>query len=159
MAEDHDVVVLGGGSAGESLAQEFAARGKTVALVEDRLVGGECPYYACMPSKAMLRAAAEGMSWESAIKLRDDVAGHRDDSDAAKALVDAGVDVVRGQGVITGPGTVRVGARELSCTDLVIATGAEAVLPDIPGLDKTAAWTSDDALSSEELPEQLLILG
>jgi len=159
MAEDHDVVVLGGGSAGESLAQELADRGKTVALVEHRLVGGECPYYACMPSKAMLRAAAESLPWERAIKLRDEVASHRDDSEAARALVDAGVDVVRGRGVITALGTVRVDARELACDDIVIATGAATVLPDLPGLDKTETWTSDDALSSDELPERLLILG
>jgi pyruvate/2-oxoglutarate dehydrogenase complex dihydrolipoamide dehydrogenase (E3) component len=159
MAEDHDVVVLGGGSAGETLAQELVSRGKAVALIEDRLVGGECPYYACMPSKAMLRAAGEGMSWTDAIKLRDEVAAHRDDSDAATALVEAGVDVVRGRGVITRAGTVQVGARELSCRDLVIATGAQTVLPDLPGLDKRQTWTSDDALSVDELPDRLLILG
>jgi dihydrolipoamide dehydrogenase len=155
----YDVVVLGGGSAGEAVARGLAHRDRSVALVEDRLVGGECPYLACMPSKAMLRAAAEGHSWQDALRFRDEVAEHRDDSDTANALTEAGVDVVRGRGVITSPGVVHVGGRELRYTDLVVATGSAAVIPPLDGLDESATWTSDDALSSDELPERLLILG
>jgi len=155
----YDVVVLGGGSAGEALASELASRNKRVALVEEHLVGGECPYFACMPSKAMLRAAAENMSWSDAIKLRDEVAGHRDDDDAERALRDAGVEVVRGHGVVTAPGTVTVGTQQLPYTDLVIATGAATVIPKLEGIDEAKVWTSDDALSSDERPDRLLILG
>jgi pyruvate/2-oxoglutarate dehydrogenase complex dihydrolipoamide dehydrogenase (E3) component len=157
--EEFDVVVLGGGSAGETAAQLLAERGRRVALVENRLVGGECPYLACMPSKALLRAAADGLSWPEAIARRDETAEHRDDSQAAESLAEAGVEVVRGRGLVTQPGVVRVDARELTYADLIIATGAEAVVPEIDGIDHGAMWTSDDALSSDELPQRLLILG
>src|SRR4051794_1469767 len=109
----YDVVVLGGGSAGEAVARGLADRERSVALIEDRLVGGECPYLACMPSKAMLRAAAQGRSWQEALRFRDEVAEHRDDTQTAQSLTDAGVDVVRGRGIVTAPGLVRVGGREL----------------------------------------------
>jgi len=157
--ERYDVVVLGGGSAGEALARQLVERGRSVALVEEHLVGGECPYLACIPSKAMLRAAAEGMSWAQAVKLRDELASHRDDSDAADELIEAGVELVRGRGVVTEPGVVRVAARALHYRDLVIATGAEAVVPKLRGIDEADYWTSDDALSSDELPARLVILG
>ena len=133
----YDVVVLGGGSAGEAVARGLVERDRSVALVEDRLVGGECPYLACMPSKAMLRAAAQGRCWQEAVRFRDEVAEHRDDSDTAKSLTEAGVDVVRGRGVITAPGVVRVGGRELHYTDLVVATGSDAVIPPLDGLDES----------------------
>jgi len=155
----YDVVVLGGGSAGEAVARGLAERARSVALVEQALVGGECPYLTCMPSKAMLRAAAEGRSWAEAVRFRDEVAEHRDDTGTVRSLQDAGVDVIRGRGVITAAGVVRVGADQLHYDDLVIATGAAAVLPPIDGLDEHAAWTSDDALSSDEKPERLLVLG
>jgi dihydrolipoamide dehydrogenase len=155
----YDVVVLGGGSAGEAVARGLAERARAVALVEQALVGGECPYLACMPSKAMLRAAAEGRSWSEAVRFRDDVAEHRDDTGTVRSLHDAGVHVIRGRGVITAAGVVRVGADQLQYDDLVIATGAATVLPPIDGLDEPAAWTSDDALSSDEKPERLLVLG
>ena len=155
----YDVVVLGGGSAGEAVARGLAERARSVALVEQALVGGECPYLACMPSKAMLRAAAEGRSWAEAVRFRDEVAEHRDDTGTVRSLQDAGVDVIRGRGVITAAGVVRVGADQLHYDDLVIATGAAAVLPPIDGLDEHAVWTSDDALSSHEKPERLLVLG
>lgn len=155
----YDVVVLGGGSAGEAVARGLAERARSVALVEQALVGGECPYLACMPSKAMLRAAAEGRTWSEAVRFRDEVAEHRDDTGTVRSLQDAGVDVIRGRGVITAAGVVRVGADQLRYDDLVIATGAATVLPPIDGLDERAAWTSDDALSSDEKPERLLVLG
>lgn len=157
MPDDFDVVVLGGGSAGEAVARELSSRGCSVAVVENHLVGGECPYYACMPSKALLRAAAEGKSWPDAVRLRDEIAEHRDDSETVKALKNDGVEVVRGRGVVTSAGTVTVGSRRLLFRDLVIATGSEPVRPPITGAE--TAWTSDDALSSDELPERLLILG
>ena len=155
----HDVVVLGGGSAGEAVARDLTKRGCTVALVEDGLVGGECPYLACMPSKAMLHAARLGRSWEEAVGFRDEVAEHRDDSATAKGLAEAGITLVRERGVIAGAGSVHAGTRTLEAEHVVVCTGAEARPPRLDGIDDVDFWTSDDALSSAELPGTLLVLG
>jgi pyruvate/2-oxoglutarate dehydrogenase complex dihydrolipoamide dehydrogenase (E3) component len=117
-----------------------------------------------MPSKALLRmtglrAAGNGPSWQDAVAFRDEVAAHRDDSSTAKSLHDEGVEVVRGPGIVAAPGHVRVGTRDLRCDEIVIATGAAAVIPPLEGIDDIEVWTSDDALSSNELPARLLILG
>jgi dihydrolipoamide dehydrogenase len=155
----YDVVVLGGGSAGEAVARGLAECGRSVAVVEAKLVGGECPYLACMPSKAMLHAASVGMSWPDAVRFRDEIAEHRDDTRTAQSLQDTGVNLVRGRGVVTAPGLVRAGAQELRYADLVVATGAEHVVPDLDGLDRKTVWTSENALSSDERPNRLLVLG
>jgi pyruvate/2-oxoglutarate dehydrogenase complex dihydrolipoamide dehydrogenase (E3) component len=159
VTERFDVVVLGGGSAGEAVARGLASRDRSVALVEPGLVGGECPYLACMPSKAMLRAAAAGRDWSDAVLFRDHVAEHRDDSSTAKTLVESGVTLVRANGEINGTGAVHAGPRAMTAEQLVVATGAEAVLPPVDGLADVCPWTSADALSSDEMPGSLLILG
>ena len=167
--ETFDVVVLGGGSAGESAAHALAEAGRSVALVESLRVGGECPYVACMPSKAMLRSAelhvegaahADGSrAYADAAARRDDISEHRDDSAAAGSLADAGIALVRGRGRVSAPGVVTVDGRDLAWTDLVVTTGSSAVFPDLPGLDAVPTWTSDEALSATERPESLLIVG
>lgn len=159
MTDSFDVVVLGTGSGGEAVAHALAAGGRSVAVIEERLVGGECPYLACMPSKAMLRAAALGWSWSDAVRFRDDVAEHRDDSAAVNSLRQAGVIVVRGHGLVTDVGAVQVGGREIGWRDLVIATGAAAVTPAVHGIGDVPHWTSDEALSSTERPARLAVLG
>ena len=153
------MIVLGGGSAGEAVAGDLAKRGRSVVLVESGLVGGECPYLACMPSKALLHAAAGGRDWAEAVRFRDEVAEQRDDAGSVKSLAEAGVTLVRGRGVITGPGALRCADRRLCGDHLVIATGAEASPPPVDGLDAVEYWSSDDALASEELPGSLVILG
>lgn len=155
--ESYDVVVLGAGSAGEVVARECAEAGRTVLLAEPRLLGGECPYLACMPSKSLLRSAALGLTWEEAVRRRDDAADHRDDTSAANELEKVGVRVVRGRGSYARPGVAVVDEVEYAFGDLVIATGSRPVVPDVPGLD--GAWTSDEALSSDERPGSLAILG
>ena len=159
VTERFDVVVLGGGSAGEAVARGLASRERSVALVEPGLVGGECPYLACMPSKALLRAAAAGRDWSDAVSFRDEVAEHRDDSSTVRSLIESGVTVIKERGLIVGKGELRAGDHHLTADQLVIATGAEAVLPPIDGLEDADPWTSEDALSSDELPGSLLILG
>ena len=173
-----DVVVLGAGSAGEDVARMLAGAGRSVALVEAALVGGECPYLACMPSKAMLRSAAvragaqelaelgatvelgDGTAaYRAAARRRDEIAEHRDDAGAAHELESAGVLLVRGRGRVTRAGSVDVDGRELCWQDLVVATGSAPVIPPIPGLDASPTWTSDQALTATERPASLLVLG
>ena len=155
--ETYDVVILGGGSAGESTAALVAAAGKRVALVEERLVGGECPYFACMPSKAMLAAAELRLhirqaaktgavsrpvaldddrdAYRAAAAWRDLVARDRDDSLATQHLRDLGVSVTRARGRIEGYAVVRAGELPIGWQHLVLATGARALEAQVDGLD------------------------
>lgn len=166
--ESFDVVVLGAGSAGESIARGLAEAGRSVALVESLRVGGECPYVACMPSKAMLRSAEAhhgapeddlAAAYAAAVRRRDRISEHRDDAAAAQGAVEAGVSLVRGRGRLVRPGVVAVAGRELGYHDLVLATGSDPVMPALPGLRDVPTWTSDEALSSAELPASMLVLG
>src|SRR5215472_7266531 len=161
-----DVVVLGGGIAGERVAVEVASGGKSVALIEAGLVGGESPYLACIPSNSLLRSARNGESWEHAVARRDALIARLDDSVAASRLAAAGVGLVRGAGRVTAPGTVTVASPgggvakvHLAYTDLVIATGSEPVAPPIEGLADIQAWTTAEALTCPDLPRRLIILG
>jgi pyruvate/2-oxoglutarate dehydrogenase complex dihydrolipoamide dehydrogenase (E3) component len=174
-----DVVVLGGGTAGVHVAAEAAGGGKSVAIVEAGLIGGESPYLACLPSNSLLLSAARGETWEDAVARRNDVTGGLDDSAPARRLADAGVTVIRGTGRIRRPGTVEVtlvpgqgqggpgqgqdpedeGPVTLTYADLVIATGCEPVAPPIEGLADIPAWTTAESLCSPDLPRRLIVLG
>jgi pyruvate/2-oxoglutarate dehydrogenase complex dihydrolipoamide dehydrogenase (E3) component len=166
-----DVVVLGGGTAGVHVATEVAGSGKSVALVEAGLIGGESPYLACLPSNSLLLSAARGTSWEDAVARRTEVTGGLDDSAAARRLRRAGVTVIRGTGRVTAPGTVEVTLAPgeesapagtvvpLAYTDLVLATGCEPVAPPIEGLSDIPAWTTAESLCSPDLPRRLIVLG
>jgi dihydrolipoamide dehydrogenase len=157
------VAVIGAGSAGLAAARGLADAGHRVTLVTDGLVGGECPYLACIPSKAMLHAAAAGRSWDDAVAFRDEAAHHRDDHDSADAVQERGVELVRGRASVAARHRLRVvvdgGEREVAFDDLVVATGAGAVTPPVDGLDGVGFWTSEDALSRPDLPERPVILG
>lgn len=179
--DEFDVVILGGGSAGEALATTMARAGRSVAVVEAGRVGGECPFVACMPSKAMLRSAqvrhlaAEAQTlgatatrpapddargaYAAAVARRDRVAENRDDSEHARELREAGVTLLRGWGRVIEPGIVAVDDRRLRWRDLVIATGSAPDMPPIEGLESVHPWTSDVAYSSPDLPASTLILG
>jgi pyruvate/2-oxoglutarate dehydrogenase complex dihydrolipoamide dehydrogenase (E3) component len=161
-----DVVVLGGGSAGLHVATEVAGGGKSVALVEAGLIGGESAYLACLPSNSLLLSAAKGETWEDAVARRNEVTGGLDDSASGARLAAAGVTVIRGTGRIASPGTVEVQPAHpdeasvlLTYTDLVIATGCEPVAPPIEGLPDIPAWTTAESLCSPDLPRRLIVLG
>jgi pyruvate/2-oxoglutarate dehydrogenase complex dihydrolipoamide dehydrogenase (E3) component len=164
-----DVVVLGGGTAGVHIATEVAGGGKSVALVEAGLIGGESPYLACLPSNSLLLSAVRGESWEDAVARRNDVTGGLDDSVPAQRLAGAGVTVFRGTGRVVGQGTVEVTLAapaapvslpvSLTYSDLVIATGCEPVAPPIEGLSDIPAWTTAESLCSPDLPRRLIVLG
>jgi len=113
-----DVVVLGGGTAGVHVATEVAGGGKSVALVEAGLIGGESPYLACLPSNSLLLSASRGLAWEDAVARRTEVTGGLDDSGAAQRLSAAGVAVFRGTGLVTGPGSVSVSLSSGGSTSL-----------------------------------------
>lgn len=178
--ERFDVVVLGAGSAGENVAKLLAAGGKRVAVVEGRRVGGECPFVACVPSKAMLRSAEVRLlardaqrygavatplslddgaaAYAAAVARRDRIRG-QDDQDGVRMLEEAGVALVRSWGRVVREGVVAAGERELGYADLVLCTGSAPAAPPIDGLAGVPSWTSDEALTGHELPRSLLILG
>ncbi len=181
MAKDFDVIVLGAGTAGESVASNLAEEGRSVVLIEAHRVGGECPFVACMPAKSLLRSAEvrkvmtratelgaasadpelddDDTAFDAAVARRDKVIGGLDDSGSAKGVEDAGVTLVRGRGRVTKPGVVRVGEEEYGYTDLVIATGSSAIRPPIDGIEDVPTWTSDQVLTTDERPRSLVILG
>ncbi len=165
-----DVVVLGGGTAGVQVAAQAAEAGRSVALVEAGLIGGESPYLACVPSNSLLISAGRGQTWEDAVARRDEVTGGLDDSAPVRRLAASGVTVIRGTGRISAPGTVEVsqdgahranGQASVSLTygDLVIATGCEPVAPPIEGLSDIPTWTTAEGLCSPDLPRRLIVLG
>jgi pyruvate/2-oxoglutarate dehydrogenase complex dihydrolipoamide dehydrogenase (E3) component len=167
------VVVLGGGSSGEHFVGALRRLDEhaEIKLVERRLVGGECSYWACMPTKTMLRGpelVAESRRAPGVEPARLDVAGtfhwrdlvaERDDSGQVAWLAERDCEVVRGNAAVVRPGLVRVGERELPYDRLVIATGSSPAIPQVPGIEGTGYWTNIQATETLEVPESLLVLG
>lgn len=170
---EFDVVVIGAGSAGEVAAGRLGAAGFSVAIVEDRLVGGECSYFACMPSKALLRPmeiAAEArrvrgvavgpIDAAAVLARRDEVVSNLDDSGQLPWLAERNVTLVRGHGRLDGERRVRVGEEVLHAREaVVVATGSTPLLPDIPGLAAARPWTNVEATTAKDVPARLVILG
>jgi pyruvate/2-oxoglutarate dehydrogenase complex dihydrolipoamide dehydrogenase (E3) component len=173
VAEHYRLAVVGAGAAGEAAAHYAAAAGVRVAIIDRELFGGSCPFWACVPSKALLHAAAVHHAggdypWPRASAFRDynisrEERDWPDDSGHVRALTEAGAVPIRGEARFLGPGRLAVrtsgGEEELTADAVLVAVGSRSRIPELPGLAETQAWTNRDATSTRELPASLAILG
>ncbi|MDO8210352.1 NAD(P)/FAD-dependent oxidoreductase [Conexibacter sp. CPCC 206217] len=170
---DHfDVIVIGTGPGGRAVAPALAAAGRRVAVVEAELVGGECPFWACIPSKTLLRpgqlreearhvagVGEPAQDWLAIRDYRDYMNSGLDDAHKAQWLESTGVTLLRGEAQVPERGTVLVGECELRAPEIVLASGSRAVVPEIPGLQREHVWTNREVTSLREVPRSAVVLG
>lgn len=170
--ERYDVIVIGSGPGGRGCASRLNDAGMRVAMLESELVGGECPFWACIPSKALLRPAevvseashaagvsAPQLNWKEVDDYRDYMNSGLDDGKKFAAYRDQGIDVIRGEGRLAGPRVVDVAGRQLESERIIIATGSRAAIPEIEGLRDVDYWTNREGTSFHEPPESTVVLG
>jgi pyruvate/2-oxoglutarate dehydrogenase complex dihydrolipoamide dehydrogenase (E3) component len=165
-------VVIGTGPAGEVAVSRLNRQGLTVALAERELIGGECAYWACVPSKTLLRppetrseaeraagVAAPELAWPEVARYRDWMIRHLDDTHQVDGYRDSGVDVYKGEARIAGPERVEVDGQTLETERIVVATTSDPRVPPIDGLKDAGYWTNREATTLSEVPESIVILG
>lgn len=172
MSEHFDAAVIGLGPGGEVAAGRLLAAGKRVAVIERELIGGECAYWACIPSKTLLRATEAAAStgrvagiepppidWPALRDYRDFMVRHLDDSAQVEGYQQQGATVLKGEARLVGPGQVAVGDQIVDAAEVVVATGAEPVRPTIEGLESAEVWTNREATTLTDIPGRVLVIG
>jgi dihydrolipoamide dehydrogenase len=167
-----DVIIIGMGCGGDTAAGRLLAAGRRVAVIERELIGGECSYWACIPSKTLLRGpevraeagraagvATPALDWAGLRDYRDFMVRHLDDSAQVKGYEQAGATVIKDAARLAGPGQVEAGGQLLEAGHVVIATGSEPLRPAVDGLDQVTVWTNREATNVHDIPSRVLLIG